>query len=1258
MSRAYCVLLALLWIVAAARAQFVDLIENSTWTPSTPLGTSDIPLTTSGDLNGDGVPEVVILYYSPACLDVVVPGDAFLLIWWSSSQSTYVVRGYFPGKIFLEYGPVLASYYDRWPAVAMIAVPSRIATLGRLYVFDGSYVRAFQADPKTLQLSASASDTFFQGALAAKSRVPIAVDARKSGYPVVLIPGGATEYFAYEELENTTIVDAKAMFPFPSFPSASYFGANNAVADVNGDTYEDILLVSNFAAPVFLVNAQNGSFLLSIAPSPFSSSFSLSSNLRAIVAMDWNHDGYADISLIGIVPSNGSLQLTNLRNLTFQSFVPASIPFLRKNIRATAFNITKISLPTLNLVVFGTAENGTSSLLMFRVYSNGSLFDLQQFGSYSTLAKIRLARSLIPLPNMPTALYDSILVFGPEITNGINVSAVQYLSIPSDSFFSLSVDSFGSAQVTTDQFDPSGSQRKPVRHTSGAASDFNGDGCLDIFLQGVIESDPYNHLFYGQCNGLFTESSISFNNGHGLRDGSVLALDLDLDGYPELYFNGAIIFSNGTITLYSQLYSFDRSGNPYYHDSTLAALYRSSIVAFRLDDDALPDIAMMGTSSATTGGAFFYQNLGRLNFSELTAVGYSPALFQGPSAGGIVSLPSGSVLGVDNLLFVGQNYNSTSLDTVLFFSNRGNGTLLLNSTVSVFGFSLQLVFPALAAGRSATGETLVFMSGIGSLGALSGFVFVYHSGNGTFTNSSLHPPTIATSNGAALFVDLDMDALEELVIIGRAGSVNIFAVYQQNSTAFVDVSDWYFGSLGGSYRFGASASPSTVAQIIAGNFVSNDANPRPSMFVSSFVTNDCSMHFLAQISLSPNDTSTSTSSSSSSSDDTLIGIIAGSIAGVGVVGLAFLCCTCLLCACCIVSLAVGCGAALVLILVVLVVAVASAGGFIAADSAIIAVVLRHRKEASGPDSSSGPNLSSIDMAALIARAAETETYNVIAWGELRVLRKLGSGAFGEVLLAEWGGVEVAVKTFRDPSPEAVSDFEHEALMMSKVSHHPNMVNLIGVSVHGSSVSLVMGLCTGGSLLGALEAGRLDVRTKTRLLGETAGALAFLHTLGIVHRDVAARNVLLDSGGSARLADLGMSRVLARGADSQQTSTAIGPVRWMAPECIERRQYSAASDAYAFAMLMVEVWSDGRPPFVDIKGLADVAIRVVREDARPAPPDATPLAQERLMRRMWAREPSQRPSLAEACEVFSIAVAPPPADAPVMTSNYGVIYENS
>lgn len=97
---------------------------------------------------------------------------------------------------------------------------------------------------------------------------------------------------------------------------------------------------------------------------------------------------------------------------------------------------------------------------------------------------------------------------------------------------------------------------------------------------------------------------------------------------------------------------------------------------------------------------------------------------------------------------------------------------------------------------------------------------------------------------------------------------------------------------------------------------------------------------------------------------------------------------------------------------------------------------------------------------------------------------------------------------------AAADFRNEAVLMAKVAHHPHVVRFLGASFRDGPIAMVLALCLGGSLLHALEMKKLDVQAKIRVLRDISSGLPFLHSLGIVHRDIAARSVLLDAHGVA------------------------------------------------------------------------------------------------------------------------------------------------
>jgi serine/threonine protein kinase len=216
---------------------------------------------------------------------------------------------------------------------------------------------------------------------------------------------------------------------------------------------------------------------------------------------------------------------------------------------------------------------------------------------------------------------------------------------------------------------------------------------------------------------------------------------------------------------------------------------------------------------------------------------------------------------------------------------------------------------------------------------------------------------------------------------------------------------------------------------------------------------------------------------------------------------------------------------------------------------------------------------------------------------------LGGGSQAQVLRGEWNDEEVAIKM----SPKNRTDRQLELLRAEaqlhwQVSRHPCIapVRAFGVDRSYRTALLVMKLARGGSLAGAIDSGRLSAPSCNalllRMLWEVAQGLAYLHSLGIVHRDVACRNFLLDERDHAMLSDLGYARKLATDKDYYRSREEERPLAWLSPEELADGVCSAASDVYMFGMSAWEALSR-RARFYDASEVGELRRRVLA-GARP------------------------------------------------------------
>ncbi|MCA6094609.1 protein kinase [Streptomyces sp. SCA3-4] len=261
-------------------------------------------------------------------------------------------------------------------------------------------------------------------------------------------------------------------------------------------------------------------------------------------------------------------------------------------------------------------------------------------------------------------------------------------------------------------------------------------------------------------------------------------------------------------------------------------------------------------------------------------------------------------------------------------------------------------------------------------------------------------------------------------------------------------------------------------------------------------------------------------------------------------------------------------------------------------------------------------------------------------GAYRLLGRLGAGGMGRVYLGRSaGGRTVAVKVVH---PHFALDEQFRARFRREVESARRVGGAWTAPVldadPGAGVPWVAtGYVAGPSLTQAVaEVGPLPERTVRALGAGLAEALAAVHALGLVHRDVKPSNVLLALDGP-RLIDFGIARATDGTASLTSTGVSIGSPGYMAPEQILGRDVTGAADVFSLGAVLTYA-ATGEPPFGGDSSAA-LLYKVVHEEPVLGPGLAGPLRE--LAAACLAKSPADRPTPAEAARRLA---APEGADA--------------
>jgi len=245
----------------------------------------------------------------------------------------------------------------------------------------------------------------------------------------------------------------------------------------------------------------------------------------------------------------------------------------------------------------------------------------------------------------------------------------------------------------------------------------------------------------------------------------------------------------------------------------------------------------------------------------------------------------------------------------------------------------------------------------------------------------------------------------------------------------------------------------------------------------------------------------------------------------------------------------------------------------------------------------------------------------------------GVGGFAVVFRAYHRSLaqEVAVKVPAERTPEAGRVFINEASLWADLSH-PGIVPVLDHSALPFPY-LAMEYMAGGDLQRRLadRGSPFAVAEACRVLLPIAGAVRYAHEeRQIIHGDIKASNILLTADGKPKLADWGLSR---RSGAASRLMPAY-TLEYVAPEQLRNERRSFKTDVYHLGCVLYHL-TTGKAPFAGADGEEHLRAMVLDGPApKPSAVDPSLRPLDDLMVRCMARDPTQRPTIAEVCDAMS------------------------
>ncbi|KAD7117980.1 hypothetical protein R6Q59_005002 [Mikania micrantha] len=251
--------------------------------------------------------------------------------------------------------------------------------------------------------------------------------------------------------------------------------------------------------------------------------------------------------------------------------------------------------------------------------------------------------------------------------------------------------------------------------------------------------------------------------------------------------------------------------------------------------------------------------------------------------------------------------------------------------------------------------------------------------------------------------------------------------------------------------------------------------------------------------------------------------------------------------------------------------------------------------------------------------------------QLFIGNKFASGAHSRIYRGIYKQRAVAVKMVRIPTHKEETrimleqQFKSEVALLSRL-YHPNIVQFIAACKKPPVYCIITEYMSQGTLrmyLNKKEPYSLSTETVLRLALDISRGMEYLHSQGVVHRDLKSNNLLLNDEMRVKVGDFGTSCLETQ---TQESKGNMGTYRWMAPEMVKEKPYTRKVDVYSFGIVLWELITALLP----FQGMTPVqaAFAVAEKNERPPLPASCQPALAQLIKRCWAAEASKRPDFTE------------------------------